>query len=193
MILKDNLILYHGSYVEIENVDLTMCDEVKDFGRGFYLTKSKKQAASFIKTSLVKAKQKGRAPKNQCYGYVTVYKVHLDTDVKIYEFDKASMEWLYYISMNRRSVLKDKLKGLLVSDIEACEVIIGKIANDDTNATLNAYLAGTFGTVGENSSFKVVSSLLKPERLEEQFCFKTEASLRMLEKIGVEKYEIGQD
>ena len=33
MILKDALILYHGSYVEIDNVDLAMCDEAKDFGK----------------------------------------------------------------------------------------------------------------------------------------------------------------
>ena len=191
MILKDALTLYHGSYVEIDNIDLTMCDEAKDFGRGFYLTKSKKQAASFIKTSLAKAKQKGRAPENQHFGYVTAYKIHLDPAVKVYEFDKASKEWLYFISMNRRSALKDKLKGLLTPDIETCDVIVGKIANDDTNATLNAYLAGTFGAVGEDTSYEIVSGLLKPERLEEQFCFKTEASLRMLEKIGAEKYEIG--
>lgn len=190
MILKDELILCHGSYIVIDSIDLAMCDEAKDFGRGFYLTESKEQAASFIKTSLAKAKQKGRAPKNQRAGYVTVYKVHLDPSIKVYEFDKASREWLYFISKNRRNALKDKLEGLLTPDIEACDVIVGKIANDDTNATLNAYLAGTFGAVGEDSSYEIVSRLLKPERLEEQFCFKTEASLRMLEKIGTEKYEI---
>ena len=168
-----------------------MCDESKDFGRGFYLTTSKQQAASFIKTSLAKAKQKGHIPKEQQYGYVTTYKLHLNPEIRVYEFNGASKEWLYYISINRRNALKDKLKALLHDDLDAYEVVVGKIANDDTNATLNAFLAGTFGSVGEDSSYEIVYSLLKPDRLEEQFCFKSEASLKMLEKIGDERYEIG--
>ena len=191
MILNDEMTLYHGSYVPIDDVDLSMCDESKDFGRGFYLTTSKQQAASFIKTSLAKAKQKDRIPKEQQCGYVTIYKLHLNPEIKFYEFDSASKEWLYYISINRRNALKDKLKALLHDDLDAYEVVVGKIANDDTNATLNAFLAGTFGSVGEDSSYEIVYSLLKPDRLEEQFCFKSEASLKMLEKIGDERYEIG--
>ena len=115
----------------------------------------------------------------------------MNPEIKIYEFDSASKEWLYYISINRRNALKDKLKALLHDDLDAYEVVVGKIANDDTNATLNAFLAGTFGSVGEDSAYEIVYSLLKPDRLEEQFCFKSEASLKMLEKIGDERYEIG--
>lgn len=30
--------LYHGSNVEIETIQLSLCSPNKDFGRGFYLT-----------------------------------------------------------------------------------------------------------------------------------------------------------
>jgi hypothetical protein len=38
------MILYHGSNIEIEDIDLAKCRPFKDFGRGFYLTTKKDQA-----------------------------------------------------------------------------------------------------------------------------------------------------
>ena len=53
--LKNGIILYHGSYAKIENVNLEKCLDGKDFGTGFYLTSDYAQAAKFIKTSIAKA------------------------------------------------------------------------------------------------------------------------------------------
>ena len=36
--MKDGMLLFHGSYVPVENIDLSKCFSGKDFGRGFYLT-----------------------------------------------------------------------------------------------------------------------------------------------------------
>jgi len=33
--LKENLILYHGSYCEVSRPDLRKCATMKDFGQGF--------------------------------------------------------------------------------------------------------------------------------------------------------------
>lgn len=38
--LEDGMLLYHGSYVSIPNIDLRRCMGGLDFGRGFYLTSS---------------------------------------------------------------------------------------------------------------------------------------------------------
>jgi len=35
--------VFHGSYTEIESVDLSKCQANKDFGNGFYVTKFRKQ------------------------------------------------------------------------------------------------------------------------------------------------------
>ena len=53
--LKDGFVLYHGSYCEVKEPDLAKCAKRKDFGQGFYLTTSKEQAESFLRTSIVKA------------------------------------------------------------------------------------------------------------------------------------------
>ena len=36
--LKNGMFLYHGSYAKVEKIDLGMCANAKDFGKGFYLT-----------------------------------------------------------------------------------------------------------------------------------------------------------
>jgi len=38
------MILYHGSYKEIREIDLTKAEKGKDFGKGFYTTKNSKNA-----------------------------------------------------------------------------------------------------------------------------------------------------
>ena len=190
MILQPEMVLYHGSYTEIESIDLRKCDEAKDFGRGFYLTSSQKQAAAFIKTALAKAKRNGRIPAEQTHGFVTEYQFCFDPNIRYYEFEETNKDWLYYIAVNRRSMLAKNLKPLLSRDFDRYEILAGKIANDDTNVTLNTFLAGVYGEVDSSMAFETVTHLLKPERLHDQFCFKTERAIRTLKKLGAERYEI---
>ena len=190
MILNDGITLYHGSYTEIDSVDLSKCLRGKDFGKGFYLTTSKEQAISFIKTSLLKAKGVGRIEEDQRHGYVTEFKFHLEKDIDCFEFDGVDKEWLYYICANRRRALSKTIKSLLKDDYDKYDIVAGKIANDDTNFTLDAFLAGTFGNIIEQRSVDFAISLLMPERLSNQVCFKTEKSLACLKKVGATRYDI---
>jgi hypothetical protein len=36
--MANRVILYHGSNVNIDKIDLTICHPYKDFGKGFYTT-----------------------------------------------------------------------------------------------------------------------------------------------------------
>ena len=101
MKLKDGMILYHGSYTPVQNIDLTKCAAGKDFGKGFYVTANELQAKNFIRTSLLKAKGLKQIDDKQNYGYVTCYKYHAPTEfMPIYEFSDADKEWLLFISLN---------------------------------------------------------------------------------------------
>ena len=62
--LEDGMLLYHGSYVSIPNIDLSRCMGGLDFGRGFYLTSSYEQAYNYVQLSVRKAKHIGAVPKN---------------------------------------------------------------------------------------------------------------------------------
>ena len=80
MKLKDGMMLYHGSYTPVKNIDLTKCAAGKDFGKGFYVTADELQAKNFIRTSLLKAKGLKQIDYKQNYGYVTCYKYHAPTE-----------------------------------------------------------------------------------------------------------------
>ena len=48
MILKDGMLLFHGSYTPVEKIDLSMCSADKDFGKGFYVTALREQAVNEV-------------------------------------------------------------------------------------------------------------------------------------------------
>lgn len=43
------MILYHGSNIMIQNIDLNKCRPYKDFGKGFYCTTIRNQAELMAK------------------------------------------------------------------------------------------------------------------------------------------------
>lgn len=57
------------------------------------------------------------------------------------------------------------------------DIIGGKIANDNTNATITTYMAGAFGEIGSKAAVDICVSLLLPERLQDQFRFRTDKAL----------------
>ena len=114
--LENDILLYHGSYCEVQQPDLKRCARYKDFGQGFYVTTSRRQAENFSKIST----QKG-------------------------------------------------------------------IANDNTNATITTYMAGGFGELGTKQAEDICISLLLPERLQDQYCFRTEKALQCLTFVESEK------
>ena len=67
------------------------------------------------------------------------------------------------------------------------DIIAGKIADDATNATLTAYLAGAFGTAGDKEADDFCIRQLLPNKLKDQYCFKTESAIRCLKFVKGEK------
>ncbi len=58
------MILYHGSNIKIETVDLKKCKPYKDFGQGFYCTTIKKQA-EFMAERVIR--RQGRNKNSKCF------------------------------------------------------------------------------------------------------------------------------
>ena len=56
-----------------------------------------------------------------------------------------------------------------------------------TNATLTAYLAGAFGTAGDKEADDFCIRQLLPNKLKDQYCFKTEAAIECLKFVKGEK------
>lgn len=184
--LDDGVLLYHGSFVEISNIDLSYGRKALDFGKGFYLTSSRQQAIDYIPSSIRKNIRRHKLPDNFDInnGILSIYKFHLNNDLLIHYFDDADINWLHFIAANRDSSLfVDFLKQFYCYDI-----ICGKVADDNTAATLNSYITGDYGTPGNDSADRFVIERLMPDRLADQFCFKTKKAIKSLEFIGSEKY-----
>jgi hypothetical protein len=148
MTLENGTLLYHGSYAEVSRVDLGPCSPKKDFGRGLYLTTDEGQAIAFVPRSIQKAASLGRIPRDFNQGYVSVFKFNPGfAPASIFEFVDADVAWLKFIASNRRGDA-EILRGVVhAPDMFEADIIAGKIANDATNAVLQAYLSGVYGDV----------------------------------------------
>ena len=180
--LKNGMRLYHGSYCEVMEPDLSKCARFKDFGQGFYLTSSREQAQSFAKISTSTAVGRGLI-KPQQFGVVSTYIYEETSDLGIKDFPSAEVDWLHCVIGHRRnSYFLD-----VVRELRRYDIISGKIANDNTNATIITYLDGLYGEVGSESADSICISLLLPERLNDQFCFRTKKALKTLKYEGSER------
>lgn len=190
MILNKDLVFYHGSYAKVENIDLDKSASGKDFGKGFYVTTDLKQAKKFVKASVAKALRNGTITGKQNYGFVSVYKLTGNfVDIPYYEFKDTSREWLWTIASNRRKDLALKLEEKINEDIKKAEIISGKVANDQTNPVILNYVTGAMGPVDDENVMKAVIMLLLPDRLQDQYCFKTDRAIACLKYEKSIRYE----
>lgn len=102
---EDGFVLYHGSYCEVREPDLARCAKRKDFGQGFYLTTSKEQAESFLRTSIVKAIATGKIEEGQNFGYVSTFEFQPVGKLEMHVFKNADVDWLHCIAAHRKKKL----------------------------------------------------------------------------------------
>ena len=191
MMLQDGLLLYHGSYAPVEKVDLDKCQPGKDFGQGFYLTTDQQQAKGFIASSLRKARALGSVDAAQRHGYVSVFRyVSMDPAPSFYSLPDADRQWLWFVALNRRRALAEKLESKIDPELLSAEVVAGKIANDTTNPVITTYLNGLYGPVEDDLSAQTAIRLLLPDRLKDQYCFLTENAVAHLEFLEAVRYDI---
>lgn len=184
--MQDGMLLYHGSYAAIPEIDLAKCMRGLDFGQGFYLTSSYEQAVSYVPLSVKKAVRLHTVPADFRVedGMVSVYRFHYEPNLLTHCFQSANAEWLHFVSANREPLLFPEL----LKKYRTADVIAGKIADDQTARTLQQYIDAFFGIPGSPEADAETIRKLIPNRLQDQFCFKTEEAIQSLEFIRSERY-----
>lgn len=182
MKLEAGMTLYHGSYCAVEKPDLNKCARFKDFGQGFYLTTSKEQAQNFAKISASKAKNRGIISTQERFAYVSSFRMTDVSGLVCFGFETADVDWLHCIVAHRRRDAFD----VIFERMSVYDVVFGKIADDDTNATILAYMGNVYGPMGSEQADNICISLLLPERLQDQFCFRSEKALSKLQFVKSE-------
>ena len=162
-----NKTVYHGSYIEVKEPDLTVCKKGKDFGQGFYLTTDKRQAVSFAKIIANR--------KDLPEGVLNIYQLSDLDGLKVYEFPDTNVEWLNCVIGHRKNQYKS-----FAAPFKQYDVLIGKIADDDTSQVINAYMQGVFGVIGSDRAIEAAMERFLTNRLKNQICLKSEKALQKL-------------
>jgi hypothetical protein len=154
------MIVYHGSYVGIKNIDLSKCLPNKDFGQGFYVTKYRRHAEEW-------ARKKGS--KYGTKGFVTEFEYTESTFAnricRIKHFDAYDDEWLDFVVTNRNENIPQPAHDY--------DIVEGPVANDKIQSRLVKLLAGQI----KKDDFLKELSYHEPTH---QICFCTIASLQSI-------------
>lgn len=148
--------------MEIKNPQIIKSRKLLDFGAGFYLTSDYGQA----KKRAIRTTDRRR----EGNPVISVYNVNVKDfeSLSLLAFKQASKEWLRYISANRT----DK------SASDSYDIVIGPVANDQVIRTVNDFLKGRF-------TEDIAIQLLLPQNLKDQYAFKTEKAISILELLEV--------
>ena len=119
------MILYHGTNVEFEKIDLQKSKPNKDFGRGFYLSPFFEQAKDMAETKVEQLE----------YGNPIVFQYEVKeedmADLRILRFDSYSEEWAKFILANRNNKSEKAVHDY--------DIVIGPIADDKVGLQLWRY------------------------------------------------------
>lgn len=156
------MILFHGSNIEIYQIDLTKSKPNKDFGKGFYLSDDEQQAIDMAK---FKAQLLGGKPIVSRFEFDQELLNSNHFRVKI--FSEYSEEWADFVFTNR--------EGMNVCD--EYDIIYGPIANDKVGLQLRKLKDGTI----DKSEF--LNRLKFMKGITFQYFFGTNKAISFLNKI----------
>ena len=123
--------LYHGSNVEILEIDLSKSRVGKDFGRGFYLNPNFDQAYRMA----LRAKRISREGCEIVSAFEFDDSILEDPgDLKIKIFPDYSIEWAEFVVSNR--------SNLSESPIHPYDIVIGPIADDEVGTQIRRFGRG---------------------------------------------------
>jgi len=157
------MILYHGSNIEFDKIDLLKSKPNKDFGRGFYLSDNYDQALEMAKTKVDQLEW--GSPVVMSFGFDEAALAMLRT----LRFENYSEEWAKFILLNRNNAS--------VTAAHNYDIVIGPIANDTVGAQLWRY---------ETKSIDLptlVKNLQYMKGLTIQYFFGTETAIQTLKRL----------
>ncbi|MBE7055033.1 MAG: DUF3990 domain-containing protein [Ruminococcaceae bacterium] len=154
------MILYHGSYIEIQRPELSFSRDNVDFGKGFYTTPIYEQAVKWC----------GKFIRRNKNGVVSRYEFDDNAfeKLKVLNFDTYSEEWLDFILVCRQG-----------KDNTDYDIVIGGVADDKVFNTVELYFDNL---IDKEEAIK----RLKYEKPNLQVCLRTQKAIDYLRFEGSE-------
>lgn len=160
--MKNECILYHGTNVKFDRVDLSFSKDKRDFGKGFYTTTYREQAEGWAENMYIRYGGEGR--------YVMEFRLELAKELSVKVYPGLNREWLTMIKNNR-----------LYGGIQHMyDVVIGPVADDNIMRTIALYVAGIYDQ-------ETTLAKLQPYKAHDQISLHTEKALNYLTYLGREE------
>lgn len=187
----DRCVLFHGTRIYFETIDLLQTKSSSDFGRGFYLTNILEQAVEWAgnrRKENIKAKYTQYSniviPQYQD-AYVFKYEVSFDIleqlGLKFKIFEDYNIEWLDMILLGRRHLDKNENHIWDINNYFGDnDIIAGPMADSGLMDKLNKYEETPKNERNRNRLLEEI----KMERKNYQVVFRTEKSLKALNRLG---------
>lgn len=157
--------LYHGSTIDISEIDLLKSKPNKDFGKGFYLSADKQQA---YEMASYKAAQLDLSPIVNTYEFDE--RVLTNETFRVKQFDDYSEEWAKFVFANRNNQEE-------TTPVHSYDIVIGPIANDRVGLQIRNYIE-------HNIDFPMFLERLKYMKgITFQYFFGTEQAIKLLKKV----------
>lgn len=159
------MILYHGSNMSIDVVDLKKSKRAKDFGQGFYLSKDREQAQKMAE--LTTFRQSAGEPTITTFCIDDSFLLDSNLNVKI--FEGYTEEWAEFVLMNRRNPTSEPAHSY--------DIVVGPIADDKVGVQIRRF------TMGYISCHQLMDELSYINGLTIQYFFGTERAVQLLKRI----------
>jgi hypothetical protein len=180
--LMGNIItLYHSSIYEFDIIDVNKGKPFKDFGIGFYTFQEESQAVRLaLRNKHIKERRLSKYGQTKTvipWLYTYEFDLREMDKLKTKEFATADRQWVEFIVQSRLSSRRQ----------HDYDVIVGPTANDNTNATIDLLMIGTYGDPKSDFAINTFLELILPEVLPRQMYFGTEKASSLLKQIGRRK------
>ena len=162
-------IVYHGTTFLLDRIDVSNGKPYKDFGRGFYVTKSRRHARNIaLRSKRIEKERFGGA----CEAYLYAFEMDMAglQNFSVKEFVGADLEWIQFVLANRKARTHS----------HDYDVVIGPTANDDTMVVINAYLDGLYGAIGDAAALEILLINIEAENLPGQVFFANDKAAGLL-------------
>ena len=159
------MILYHGTNIDIQDIDMSQSKIGKDFGVGFYLTPDYDVA---VRQAYRRTDIENGSPTVIVYEYDE----QMAAQLKVLSFDIYSREWAEFVKTNRDNRTREQLHDY--------DIVIGPIANDDIGMQMRKFKAGRI-------DIDEFLEGIKYKKVTVQYFLGTVDALATLTKTGVKK------
>lgn len=158
------MILYHGSNMAIDTIDLDKCRPYKDFGKGFYLTDIQEQAQRIAART---ARMFKGDPTLTAFEF-DLEEVMRASGLKVRIFEKPDREWAKFVMSNRD-----------INTVQPChdyDIVIGPVADDTIARLLRLYIENF---ISEEQLLRELTF----SKVTSQYFFHSETAIKMLKRL----------